>query len=158
MQSKIKKISEIKKLSRRLKKQKNKIVFTNGCFDILHYGHIQYLKKCKSMGDKLIVGLNSDKSIRKIKGHGRPIKKQKERQSLLEALEFVDYVVVFNETTPARLIELVTPDVLAKGGDWKIQNIVGYAHVKKKSGKIYSIPFVKGYSTTETIKKIKRLK
>ena len=115
------KVVTLKTLEKRLKtfrKKRKKIVFTNGCFDILHYGHVAYLKKCKLLGDVLVVGINSDSSVRRIKGHGRPLNGQKERSLVLAALRDVDYVVVFNEETPERLIRAIAPSALAKGGDW----------------------------------------
>ena len=129
---------------KRLKSKGRKIVFTNGCFDILHRGHVEYLVKAKKLGDVLIVGLNSDLSISKIKGPKRPINNQKDRAIVLAALEAVDYVVMFSEDTPYELIKAIKPDVLAKGGDWKPKDIVGNDIAKKT----VSIPFVKGYSTT----------
>ena len=153
---KIKKFGEIKKIASKLKRKKRTIVFTNGCFDILHYGHIKYLRKCKGLGDVLIIGLNSDSSVRKIKGKKRPITGQKERAAILAALELVDYVTVFNEVTPARLIKAISPKILAKGGDWRAKEIVGARHVKKCGGMVVSVPFVRGYSTTAIIENLKR--
>jgi len=152
---KIKTQKKIKAVRNNLKRKKKKIVFTNGCFDILHYGHIKYLERCKSLADALIVGLNSDSSVKKIKGKGRPVTGQKERASILSALECVDYVVIFNESTPDKLIKLICPDILAKGGDWKKGDIVGGSFVKAHGGKVVTIPFVKGYSTTRILKRIK---
>ena len=152
---KIKKIGKIRKIAAALKKKKRKIVFTNGCFDILHYGHVRYLRQCKRLGDVLIVGLNSDSSAKKIKGKTRPIKGQKERAALLSAFEFIDYITMFNAPTPQKLIQAITPQVLAKGGDWKKSDIVGADHVKKNGGRVATIPFVRGYSTTRIIKRIK---
>lgn len=151
---KVKKLGEIRKIVSRLKKGKKKIVFTNGCFDILHYGHVTYLKKCKSLGDFLIIGLNSDSSVKKIKGEGRPITGERERAAVLSALEFVDYVVLFDQKTPEELIKAIEPDVLAKGGDWRIKDIAGSDYVKKKKGRVVTIPFVKGYSTTDIIRRV----
>jgi len=135
---------------KRLKSKGRKIVFTNGCFDILHCGHVEYLVKAKKLGDVLIVGLNSDLSISKIKGPKRPINNQKDRAIVLAALEAVDYVVMFSEDTPYELIKAIKPDVLAKGGDWKPKDIVGSDIVKKT----VSVPFVRGYSTTGLLCKI----
>ena len=153
--NKLKSGAEIKKVAARLKRSGKKVVFTNGCFDILHYGHVNYLEKCKRLGDILIVGLNSDSSVRKIKGKTRPVTGEKKRAAVLSALEFVDYVTIFGEPTPLKLIEAITPNVLAKGGDWKISKIVGGAHVKKHAGRVVTVPFVKGYSTTRILKRIK---
>ena len=154
------KLLNSKKLAAVLKRSRakgKKIVFTNGCFDILHVGHVDYLARAKAMGDILVVGLNSDSSVRKIKGRGRPVNKENDRAKVLSALESVDYICVFGESTPERLIKELQPDVLAKGGDWKISDIVGGDFVRSRGGKVKRIPFVKGYSTTSLINKIERL-
>jgi len=156
MASKLKKLKEIRSLVGGLKQSGKKIVFTNGCFDILHYGHVKYLEKCKRLGDILIVGLNSDSSVRKIKGKGRPVTGEKERAALLSALAAVDYIAIFSEPTPAILIDTITPDILVKGGDWKGRNIAGSVHVESHGGTVTCVPFVKGYSTTRILKRIKR--
>lgn len=130
------------------------IVFTNGCFDILHAGHVYYLREARSLGDILIVGLNSDRSIRMIKGDDRPIITQRDRAELLAALECVDYVVIFDEPTPLRLIESIRPDVLVKGGDWKEEDIVGRDVVVGNGGRVVRVPLRKGISTTAIIKRI----
>ena len=148
-------LKALKKRLRTLKAKRKKIVFTNGCFDILHYGHVAYLKKCKALGDVLVVGVNSDSSVRKIKGRGRPVNGQKERSFVLAALRDIDYVVVFNEETPERLIRAIAPSVLAKGGDWTKKNIVGSGFVESTGGKTFVIPFVKGFSTTGILGRIK---
>jgi rfaE bifunctional protein nucleotidyltransferase chain/domain len=140
---------------RRLRKNNRKIVFTNGCFDILHAGHVTYLSKAKSLGDILVIGLNSDSSVKKIKGKSRPIVSQKNRALLLAGLEAVDFVVIFNELTPARLIRAVRPDVLVKGGDWKKEKIVGAEFVESYGGKVKSLKYVEGLSTRGLIAKIK---
>ena len=147
--------SKLKIIIAKLKKRRKKIVFTNGCFDILHYGHIKYLEKCRKLGDVLVVGLNSDISVKKIKGKKRPIVGEKERAAILSALEFVHFVVLFNERTPEKLIEWLSPDVLAKGGDWRARGIVGGNYVKESGGRVVAIPFVRGYSTTGIIKRIR---
>ncbi len=134
--------------------QGKRIVFTNGCFDILHAGHVYYLKEARSLGDILIVGLNSDSSIRKIKGDDRPIIPQMDRAELLAALGCVDYVVIFDEPTPLRLIESIKPDVLVKGDDWKEEDIVGRDIVVGSGGKVVRIPLRKGISTTAIIRRI----
>lgn len=131
-----------------------KIVFTNGCFDLLHLGHIRYLSKAKKLGDYLIVGLNSDGSVRAIKGSSRPLNKQASRLEVLASLEMVDFVTLFNDNTPERLILLLKPDVLVKGADWKIKDIVGSSFIKNYGGRVSRIPYLKGYSTTGLIKKI----
>ena len=131
------------------------LVFTNGCFDILHKGHIQYLCEASSFGDILIVGLNSDSSVRKLKGTGRPLQDEESRSLVLASLSFVDYVVPFNEETPSRLISRIVPDVLVKGGDYKVEEIVGYEVVTSHGGKVITIPYIKGYSTTSIVERLK---
>jgi len=152
------KILPLKKLKNcllSLKKKGKKIVFTNGCFDILHYGHIFYLKKAKKLGDVLVVAVNSDSSIRKIKGKSRPIIPLKDRIRIIAALDCVDFVTSFNQKTPLSLIKTLKPDILVKGADWRIKDIVGSDLVKSYNGKIARIKFLDGYSTTNIIKKIK---
>lgn len=133
-----------------------KIVFTNGCFDILHYGHIHYLAQARDLGDRLVIGLNSTASVRRLKGPHRPINDEATRQTLLAALEFVDAVVVFEQDTPYELIKTVQPDVLVKGGDWRPEQIVGADLVLAGGGEVKSLPFVEGYSTTAIEEKIKK--
>jgi D-beta-D-heptose 7-phosphate kinase/D-beta-D-heptose 1-phosphate adenosyltransferase len=149
---KLKNRSEIKKICRELRKEDKKIVFTNGCFDIIHAGHIRYLKRAKRLGDVLIIGLNSDTSLSSIK-QGRPINPEKRRAEVLEALSMVDYIIIFNEKTPYLLIKSLKPDVLVKGGDWEKKNIVGHDIVAVTR----SLPYVKGFSTTGIIEKIKKM-
>ena len=132
-----------------------KLVFTNGCFDILHAGHVDYLQKARQLGDALLVGLNNDESVRKLKGDSRPIVDEKARAMVLAALEAVDAVVFFKEETPGRLIDQVQPDVLVKGGDYLAEEIVGYQTVTTKGGTVKVLPFLEGHSTTSIIKKIK---
>ena len=133
----------------------NKVVFTNGCFDIIHRGHMEVLARTADLGDKLIIGLNSDKSIQKIKGEGRPIIDEQSRSILLAALSFVDAIVLFSEETPLKLISDLLPDVLAKGGDYEIETIVGHEIVQQNGGKVKLVPFVEGFSSTNIIDKIK---
>lgn len=133
-----------------------KIVFTNGCFDILHIGHIRYLQEAAKLGDILIIGLNSDASVKRLKGLDRPINSEQDRAELLCALEFVDYVVIFDEDTPLELISVVEPDVLVKGGDYYPEDVVGRDIIEKRGGELVLIPFVEGKSTTNIIEKIKR--
>ncbi len=133
----------------------NKIVFTNGCFDILHLGHIDYLARAAAEGTLLIVGLNSDDSVRRIKGESRPITDEESRAMALAALGFVGAVVIFDQDTPAELIKQVQPDVLVKGKDYEPKDIVGADTVEKKGGKIVTIDLVEGYSTSSIIEKIK---
>ncbi len=134
-----------------------KVVFTNGCFDIMHAGHVRYLEKAKRLGDILVVGLNSDRSVRKIKGRGRPVVSERDRAAVLAALKVVDYVVLFDEPTPIRLIEVVRPDVLVKGADWKQGQIVGEELVRSYGGRVRRITLLEGRSTTKIIDRILRL-
>lgn len=151
------KIVTLSGLIKILESQKDKkTVFTNGCFDILHYGHVRYLADAKSTGDILIVGLNSDASTRRLKGKNRPINTQKDRAEVLSALESVDYVVIFKEDTPYRLIKTLKPDILVKGGDWLKKDIIGADIVVSGGGKVLTIPYVKNRSTTNIIDKITR--
>lgn len=130
-----------------------KIVFTNGCFDIIHRGHVEYLAKAADLGTKLIMGLNTDDSVRRLKGPTRPVNDEYARALVLSAFEFVDAVAFFADDTPYELIKKVQPDVLVKGGDYKIEDIVGYDIVTGRGGKVVTIDFVEGYSTTSTLKK-----
>jgi rfaE bifunctional protein nucleotidyltransferase chain/domain len=133
----------------------NKIVFTNGCFDILHKGHVEYLAKASDLGDKLIIGLNTDSSVEKIKGPARPVQDENSRALILASLEFVDAVVLFSEETPYDLIKRVQPDILVKGSDYKAEEIVGYDILLSYGGKVVTVDLVEGYSTTSLIKKLK---
>lgn len=144
--------NELKKAVDEAQAVGKKVVFTNGCFDILHIGHIRYLRDAKALGDVLAIGLNSDKSVSKIKP-GRPINPEGHRAEILSSLEIVDYVTLFDEETPYELIKLLKPDVLVKGGDWKKEDIVGSDIAKETR----SLPYVKGISTTKLIEKIKKL-
>ncbi|MEG1762932.1 MAG: D-glycero-beta-D-manno-heptose 1-phosphate adenylyltransferase [Bacteroidales bacterium] len=132
-----------------------KIVFTNGCFDLLHPGHIEYLAKASDLGDVLIIGLNTDASVKRLKGEGRPIQNQEARALVLAALGNVNGVVFFDEDTPLELIKQIQPDVLVKGGDYEVKDIVGYEEVKAKGGQVLTIPFVDGFSTSGILEKIK---
>lgn len=133
------------------------LVFTNGCFDLIHRGHIEYLNEAKKLGDKLIVGLNTDHSVKRLKGEKRPIFTLMDRAFLLDNLKAVDFVIPFNDDTPINLIETIRPNILVKGGDYKPEDIVGYEQVIASGGKVITIPFVQGYSTTSIIEKIKNL-
>lgn len=135
------------------KEQNKKIVFTNGCFDIIHRGHIEYLSKAADLGDKLIIGLNTDSSVRKLKGDSRPILDEETRAIILSSLVFVDAVIYFNDDTPIKLIEKIIPDFLVKGGDYEIKKIVGYDIVTKNNGKVLTLDFVENFSSTNIIKK-----
>jgi D-beta-D-heptose 7-phosphate kinase/D-beta-D-heptose 1-phosphate adenosyltransferase len=141
----------------RARKRGDRIVFTNGCFDVLHAGHVRYLKQARRLGDALIVGLNSDASVRRLKGSGRPVNSQSDRREVLSALSCVDFVQPFSEDTPAALIRRVRPDVLVKGGDWPVHKIVGHEFVASYGGRTRVLPFLRGRSTTQTLEKIKRL-
>ncbi|OGW75746.1 MAG: glycerol-3-phosphate cytidylyltransferase [Omnitrophica bacterium RBG_13_46_9] len=154
---KIKTLAGITKIVAVSRKKNKKIIFTNGCFDLLHYGHIKYLQKCKGLGGILIVGINSDRSVKKIKGPLRPLTRERDRSAILAALECVDYVIFFNEATPEKVIKAIAPDILAKGGDWQKSDIVGRDFVEKRGGRVFCIPFVKGYSTTRIIEHIKKV-
>lgn len=140
---------------RRLKRSRKKIVFTNGVFDILHRGHVEYLTKAKSFGDVLIVGVNSDASVRRLKGAERPVQKLADRAAILMALEAVDYVIPFSEDTPAKLIEKVRPDVLVKGADYKLSEIVGADFVHSYGGRVRRVRLTPGRSSSALLKKLK---
>lgn len=131
-----------------------RIVFTNGCFDILHKGHVTYLNEAKKLGDLLVIGLNSDASVKRLKGPERPINNEVDRQFVLGNLKAIDFVEIFEEDTPLSLILKIKPQVLVKGGDWKIEQIVGAPEVIANGGEVYSLNFVDGYSTTSLISKI----
>lgn len=146
-------LNEILTYRETLRKVKKTIVFTNGCFDIIHFGHIKYLFEAAKLGDTLLVAVNSDSSVRKLKGEKRPIFPQKERTEILASLECVDFVTIFEEETPFNIIKSIVPDVLVKGGDYKIDDIVGKDVVEKNGGKVVTIPYIEGYSTTEILKK-----
>jgi D-beta-D-heptose 7-phosphate kinase/D-beta-D-heptose 1-phosphate adenosyltransferase len=151
---KIKTFSQIQEIVNSLKAQNKKIVFTNGCFDIVHSGHVDYLKKAKQLGDVLIVGLNSDSSVKSIKGKQRPINNQNDRAVVLGAFYFVDYVVIFDQSTPYELINVIKPDILVKGSDWNNKTIVGSDIVSENGGKVVLIEYLEGKSTTTIIEKI----
>ncbi|MFH1360562.1 MAG: D-glycero-beta-D-manno-heptose 1-phosphate adenylyltransferase [Candidatus Omnitrophota bacterium] len=152
------KIVNVKTLKRILpawKKRGRTIAFTNGCFDLLHVGHIDYLEKSKKLNRILVVGLNSDASVKKIKGHKRPINSQNNRARVLAALSCVDYVVIFHEADPYRLVQALKPDVLIKGADWKNKKVIGNDIVRALHGKVELIKYLKGYSTTNLIRLIR---
>ncbi|MGB9561710.1 MAG: D-glycero-beta-D-manno-heptose 1-phosphate adenylyltransferase [bacterium] len=154
MKGKILKLSEFLPVREKLRQDKNIVVFTNGCFDLIHRGHIEYLQKAKKLGDILVVGLNTDSSIRRIKGEKRPILKESDRALILASLFFVDYVIFFDEDTPENLIKQIKPDILAKGADWTETNIVGADFVRSYGGKVVRIELTEGYSTTRIIERI----
>lgn len=140
----------------RIKAERKKIVFTNGCFDLLHVGHIRYLAQAKKLGDFLIIGLNSDSSVKELKGEDRPINSFEDRATLLSAIESVDSVIMFEEQTPENLIKDIVPDILVKGGDYNIEDIVGYQTVIQNGGQVKTLSFYDGYSSTNYINKIKK--
>ncbi len=146
---------EIKSIREQLKKENKKVVFTNGCFDLIHSGHVDYLVKAREMGDVLILALNTDVSIKRIKGDKRPILKQDERSFIVSNLKPVDYVTFFNEDTPAEIIDELIPDILVKGADWSIEKIVGRETVESNGGEVKTIKFVNDQSTSNIIKIIK---
>lgn len=154
MKSKILKSKDLVQKVDNLRGSGKSIVFTNGCFDILHAGHVRYLTAANTLGDVLIVGLNSDKSVKSIKGEKRPIVCQKQRAEVLAGLGCVDYVTLFDEPDPLKLIYIIKPDVLVKGDDWSEDNIIGAEYVKAGGGKIIRIPFAYDISTTDIIRKI----
>jgi D-beta-D-heptose 7-phosphate kinase/D-beta-D-heptose 1-phosphate adenosyltransferase len=139
------------------KREGKKIVFTNGCFDILHVGHVRYLQEAKKLGDVLVLGLNSDSSVRTLKGEKRPLVPQEERAEILAALESVDYVTIFDEATPLELIGYLKPDLLVKGGDWSEDAIVGADIIKQWGGRVVVAPLIEGRSTTNVVEKILRV-
>ena len=141
---------------KKIKAERKKIVFTNGCFDLLHVGHIRYLSHAKKLGDFLIIGLNSDRSVKKLKGKDRPINSFEDRATLLSALNSVDLVIKFEEQTPENLIKDIVPDVLVKGGDYNIEDIVGYQIVIQNGGQVKTLSFYDGYSSTNYINKINK--
>jgi len=151
---KIKTFNQILQARNQLREQGKKLVFTNGCFDILHVGHVRYLNKARSFGDILVIGVNSDRSVREIKGKGRPIMPELERAEVLAAIASVDYVFIFDDSTPQRIIDAIVPDVLVKGADWDISDIVGRATVEKAGGIVCNITLVEGSSTTQIINKV----
>ena len=153
LQSKILSFSALESQLKKWRNANEKIVFTNGCFDLIHFGHVDYLAKARDLGNRLVVGLNTDASIRRLKGSSRPVKDEQSRLALLAGMAFVDAVVLFDEETPIKLIKAIRPDVLVKGGDYKIKDIVGHKEVSQSGGSIVTIPLVKGLSTSKIISK-----
>jgi D-beta-D-heptose 7-phosphate kinase/D-beta-D-heptose 1-phosphate adenosyltransferase len=139
---------------RKLREQGIRLVFTNGCFDLLHPGHVRYLEAAKRLGDRLVVAVNADETVRRLKGAGRPLTPLDERMEILAALSSVDYVVAFEEETPFEIIEEMVPDVLVKGGDWTPDRIVGRERVEREGGKVLSLPYAPGYSTSAIVSRI----
>jgi rfaE bifunctional protein nucleotidyltransferase chain/domain len=153
---KIRTLEEVVVIRQQLRREGKKLVFTNGCFDILHAGHVRYLNQARAMGDALVVALNSDKSVRTLKGESRPIVPEGERAEIVAALAAVDYVFLFDDLTPKRIIDAIVPDILVKGADWGIADIVGRDTVENAGGVVRSIALVAGASTTNIIEKILR--
>ncbi len=147
-------LPELVSIVDKLKQEGKRIIFTNGCFDIIHLGHVTYLKKAREYGDILIVGLNSDVSVKGIKGDKRPVVPQGERAEVLSSIRYVDFVVIFNEPDPYKTIEAIKPDVLVKGGDWAIENIIGRDIVESCGGTVCNIPYIEGSSSTNIIEEI----
>lgn len=155
IRDKIKDRQEITRAAEGLRADKKKIVFTNGCFDILHCGHVTYLEYARSLGDALIVGVNGDRSVRRIKGDGRPYTDERARMTVIAALGSVDLVTSFDEDDPYELIRQVVPDVLVKGGDWKESDVIGGDVVRQNGGRVVIAPFVNGYSSSDVISKVR---
>jgi D-beta-D-heptose 7-phosphate kinase/D-beta-D-heptose 1-phosphate adenosyltransferase len=154
MKQKIKERKKLTRIIKNLKAKGKRIVFTNGCFDLLHIGHVRYLEKARALGDILVVGVNSDSSVRKIKGPKRPVLPEEERTEILSGLGCVDYVTTFDESDPLKLITSLQPNVLVKGGDWTKEQIVGGKVVEKSGGEVVIIPFIRGVSTSNLIETI----
>lgn len=155
IQNKIISFYNLQKQVLKWREENKKIVFTNGCFDIIHRGHVDYLSKAKDLGDILIIGLNTDQSVRNIKGNTRPIQDENSRAIILASMQFVDAIVFFSEPTPYTLIKEIQPDILVKGADYKKEDIVGYDIVSQRGGKVETIEFIEGYSTSNIERKIK---
>lgn len=158
IKEKIKSSKELKNILSSLKDKNKRVVFTNGCFDLIHAGHVAYLEGAKGHGDILVVAVNSDSSVKRLKGAGRPIVGLNDRMKIVAALESVDFVTFFEEDDPFAIVKELNPDVIVKGADWKEDEIIGGSYVRGMGGKVATIPFLKGYSTTSIIKKIKELK
>tara|TARA_B110000908_G_scaffold57245_1_gene69816 strand:+ start:431 stop:922 length:492 start_codon:yes stop_codon:yes gene_type:complete len=154
--SKIYTLSDLKIQTDKWKEKGDKIVFTNGCFDLLHRGHVEILANTADLGDRLVIGLNSDISIQELKGKNRPIIDENSRAILIASLQFVDAIVLFSEETPEKLIETINPNILAKGGDYKVTEIAGHKVVLENGGEVILVPFIDGFSTTNIVDKIKK--
>ncbi len=152
---KLKSLEEIKAIAVSARTNGKKVAFTNGCFDLLHRGHVHVLRAARACADLLIVGINSDQSVKHIKGPTRPVLPESDRCELLGAMEMVDFVVLFNEPDPHNLISAIRPDVLVKGGDWNTEKIIGADMVEEAGGRVVVVPYIKGFSTTEIIERIK---
>jgi rfaE bifunctional protein nucleotidyltransferase chain/domain len=152
---KLKSLEEIKAIIVEARNNRKRVVFTNGCFDLLHRGHVHILREARACGDVLVVGINSDKSVKQIKGPARPVLPESDRCELLGAMEMVDFVILFNEPDPYDLIAAIQPDVLVKGGDWNSEKIIGADLVEEGGGRVVVVPYIKGFSTTEIIERIR---
>ena len=155
MNSKLCSLRSLSQWARRIRRSGRRIVFTNGCFDILHAGHVDYLERAAQMGDYLVIGLNSDRSTRKLKGPGRPVNRERDRARVLSAFSCVDRIAIFNDLTPIKLIHAVRPHILVKGADWPLHSIAGYREVLNWGGAIKRIRLLKGRSTTGILRKVK---
>ncbi|MPZ75710.1 MAG: D-glycero-beta-D-manno-heptose 1-phosphate adenylyltransferase [Deltaproteobacteria bacterium] len=155
MSGKLKSLEEVKAIAAQARKDGKTVVFTNGCFDLLHRGHVYILRQAKASGDLLIVAINSDKSVKQIKGPMRPIMPETDRSELIAAMEMVDYVVLFDEPDPYKVISAIRPNVLAKGGDWSTEKIIGSDIVREDGGQVAVIPYLEAFSTTAIIERIK---
>jgi D-beta-D-heptose 7-phosphate kinase/D-beta-D-heptose 1-phosphate adenosyltransferase len=154
MNAKIVSTEELRRERERLRAVGERLVFTNGCFDVLHVGHVRYLTAARALGDRLVVAINSDRTVRELKGNGRPVMREAERAEMLAALRAVDYVTVFDQVSPRALIAEVLPDVLVKGGDYALEEIHGREEVEAAGGRVVSLPFVEGASTTNIIERM----
>jgi rfaE bifunctional protein nucleotidyltransferase chain/domain len=152
---KLKSLEDIKAIVGAARNDGKRVAFTNGCFDLLHRGHVHVLREARACADLLIVGINSDQSVKQIKGPTRPVLPESDRCKLLGAMEMVDFVVLFNEPDPGNLISAIRPDVLVKGGDWNTEKIIGAELVEEAGGRVVVVPYIKGFSTTEIIERIK---
>ena len=155
MSGKLKTLDELIKIAAQARRNGKSLVFTNGCFDLLHRGHVHVLRQAKAAGDLLIVAINSDQSVKAIKGPTRPVAAEIDRLELIAAMEMVDYVILFDEPDPSKLITAIKPNVLAKGGDWGADEVVGADIVERQGGRVLLVPYLKGYSTTEMIERIR---
>ena len=155
MSGKLKTLDELIKIAARARRNGKSVVFTNGCFDLLHRGHVHVLRQAKAAGDLLIVAINTDQSVKAIKGPTRPVAAEIDRLELIAAMEMVDYVILFDEPDPSKLITAIKPNVLAKGGDWGADEVVGADIVERQGGRVLLVPYLKGYSTTEIIERIR---
>ncbi|MFQ5532355.1 MAG: D-glycero-beta-D-manno-heptose 1-phosphate adenylyltransferase [Candidatus Methylomirabilales bacterium] len=151
---KLKTLEELVTITRDLRRQGRQVVFTNGCFDLLHRGHVRYLDQAKTLGDVLIVAINSDASVRTLKGPDRPVMSHEERAELVASLGVVDYVIIFEEANPERVIQELEPDVLVKGGDWPVDQVIGRQLVESRGGQVLTLPYVEGASSSELLRRI----